>query len=238
MRFPFPPSGERSAGCLNETELAAYADGTSTRRTEAEAHLARCATCRRSLSVLLRSESLPLRAVPASWTARVQHLGEQKRQTSPRLQWALAAGLACAAVAVAAWFAVPRTPPEIATATLQSTTPQPELGPDQKDRERNVARPAAAPIVILPAEGAAIAGDLEVRWQKLPSAVSYEVRVLNEGGDTIWHTQTSSDRLRIAPDDMLRPGDKYFVLISANLASGKTVRATAVPFRMEKRVNP
>ena len=238
MRIPFPPRWKRTWSCLDEAQLAAYADGSlpAAQRTRAEHHLSKCLRCRDNVAVLLRSERTTANAVPPAWIARVLHLGDP-RGAQGGLRWAWAGALACLLMAAIGITLAHRPQlPDTVAVSRPPAAPPVATGPTpaaEHDEVRKLAQPATGPVVIAPADGASVARDLEVRWQPLASAVSYEVRVLDADGDTVWHTQTSADHLQIPADASLHGGRKYFVLLSASLATGKTVHARAVSFNVE-----
>jgi len=100
MRVPFPPKGKRTWSCLNDAQLAAYADGLlpASERAHAEIHLSKCRMCRDNVALLLRSERQAATAVPPGWLARVRHLGDSGGAQAG-VRWAWAGALACLFVA-------------------------------------------------------------------------------------------------------------------------------------------
>ena len=237
MRIPFSPKWKRTWNCLDDRRLAAFVDGTlsSAKRANAEAHFAECESCRHSVALIVRSSRETEGAVPPEWMARVRHLGEAKNSPSAA-GWAWAGAMACIViVATGMIFSSREHAPEIVTASRIPSAP-PTAAPVarvEQDEMRNLVKPAPGPAVIVPAEGARVANNLEVRWQPLPNAVAYEVRVLNVAGDTIWHSRTGADHLQIPAAASLQSGNKYFVQISASLPTGKTVHARSVSFQVE-----
>ncbi len=240
MRIPFSPKWKRRWSCLNETQLAAYTDGwlPAPERARAETHLSQCVACRDSVAVLLRSERPSDVAVPPAWLGRVRHLGEP-RQAPGVPRWVPVGALACILLAAMAvtFVSLPQPQNTIASSHQPSAPPlvTGSAPTAERDEVRNLARPSTGPIVIAPLEGANVATNLEVRWQPLASAVSYEVRVLDAAGDTVWSTQTNADHLQFPAATSLHGGRKYFVLISASLPTGKTVHARAVSFNVEAK---
>jgi hypothetical protein len=236
MRIPFLQ--RRKWRCLDESGLAAYVDGSLPvrQREHAETHLANCATCRGQVAMLVRSQREPSTAVPPAWIARARQLGDPL-PAQGRASWAWAGAMACLLLFALAINYAYRPAPQPTVAEARPSSPSPaatSAGPAlEHDQVRDLAKPATVPVVIAPPDGASVARDLEVRWQPLPSAVTYEVRVLNADGDTLWRTQTSAERLQIPAAVPLQRGRRYFVLISATLPTGKTVHARAVSFNLE-----
>ena len=233
MRIPFSPKWKRKWTCLNDAQLAAYVDGKQppAERARAEKHLAGCPTCRESVALLLRSERETPGEVPSAWLARVSRLGQEQPRSAIGWGWAaVAAGFLIAVGAITLAYR-PRPQTEIAaTRPAAASNPAAATSPVTPDEVRNVPKPSSTPVIIAPTDGATISRRSELRWQGLAAAVSYEVRVLNAAGDTVWKSSTNQDHLQLPRDATLHSGEKYFVLISANLPTGKTVRAQAVSF--------
>lgn len=221
--------------CLNETDLASYADGrlTGWRKTHYERHIAGCRYCRSELAFLLRAERTALRPLPPGWMERARTLAHQTA-SPPAWRWARAGITALVAfVAVGSWMVtrpsrqqIPdNTPPASAAAPVEHTQ-----GPSipEPPQVRHFGR-AEAPIVVTVEHDRSGLG-VEFRWKPVPSAVTYDLRVLDAAGDTVWHFRTRSEQLRLPASVALKPGQKYFALISASLPNGKAVRSRATPF--------
>ena len=239
MRIPLPPFGNRK--CFNEQQLASYVDGavSPAAQSDAQAHLASCARCRNAVADIVRSERLAPEQVPPAWYARVRDLGGSGRQRRSNPRWAWAGALSVVLVA-GGIFAV-RTAvdsPHSATAVTAASQPSPSVSSQQlpppapADQVRDLAARTSAPVVIAPLDGAAVAREFEVRWESVESAVAYDVIVLNQDGDPVWSKKTTSDRLGIPGGARLEDGKSYFVLVSATLPDGKTVRAKSVSFKV------
>ena len=85
---------------------------------------------------------------------------------------------------------------------------------------RSVSPPASLPLVLSPQPGAIVhASDFTIRWEAVPNAVAYEVRVVTADGDLIWHKRVHENSVN-PPKQMLRPGLKYFVWVRC-LACGR-----------------
>jgi hypothetical protein len=153
-------------------------------------------------------------------------------------KWAAAGALACS-LAVSTWMLllpkqVAPIVARVAAPTVSVAVPQ-RPSQDAPDQVRNAGRPTSGVVVIAPLMDATVPRDLEVHWRSVAAAVSYDVLILNATGDMVWRTHTTSDRLRIPLSVPLHTGEKYFVLLSANLPSGKTIRAKAIPFFVETK---
>lgn len=239
MLTPASPDEKRTWLCLSESELAACVDGVLSgwRRHRAESHLAGCIRCRRELSLLIQSERLPSDSAPAEWLARVRQLSQQQKPVAHRRwQWATAGAALSCCLAVSAWLVMRPAQPSTTLARIEAPAATTSPSPAGDVAEvRSLGNATAGPAVIAPAAGAVVGRELEVRWQPVPAALSYEIAILNQDGDTVWRARTSAENLRVPAGAALTRGAEYFVMISANLSSGKTVRAKAVPFRIGKQ---
>lgn len=232
MRNPFPPKWKRTWSCLDEAQLAAYVDGTQAPnvRARSENHLSKCEACRNAVATLLRSECEPSE-VPPAWLTRVRHLGETQPRRAGAWGWA-AATTALVVGALALTFAYRPVPRAQVAVSHPVTIPENATQPKPSEQVRGLTAPSLDPAILSPAEGQTIGQDAQLHWQAVPSALGYEVRILNVAGDTVWKSRTNSDHVPMPRTGSLRAGEKYFVLISANLPNGKTVRTHAVSFNI------
>jgi len=234
MRILPPPQGRRSWRCLSAAQLAAYVDGVDPQRDRHEQHLAGCSDCRHEVALLLRSETMPHQQVPPAWLARTREIA-QPAHAFPLPKWASAAGVAAVAAGIILAGVFLTRPAPVQVAVNHAAAPQPpQSAPESAQREevRNLAPSSVAPVVLSPGDGAYVHSAFEVRWQRLPTAVAYDVRILNAAGDTLWRANTAANRLAVPSSAALHSGSRYFVLISAKLPSGRMVRARAVPFQI------
>lgn len=233
MRNPFPPKWKPTWSCLDETQLAAYVDGRQAPgdRARSERHLSKCAACRNAVAVLLRSEHEPSAAVPPAWLARVRDLGEPQPRRAGAWGWA-AVTTALVAGALALTFAYRPVPKPQVAVSRPVAIPENATQPKTSEQVRKLTVPSVDLAVLSPAEGQTISEDAQLHWQTVPSALDYEIRILNVAGDTVWKSRTTGDQVQLPRGGSLRAGEKYFVLISANLPNGKTVRAHAVAFNL------
>ena len=94
----------------------------------------------------------------------------------------------------------------------------------------SISPPASLPILLSPQPGAIVhPSDFSIRWEAVPNAVAYEVRVVTADGDLVWHKRVRENSVT-TPKQSLRPGTKYFVWVRAWLADGKTQQSAAVGF--------
>jgi hypothetical protein len=238
MHTPSPSDAKRTWSCLKESELAGYLDGVLSgwRRRRVEAHLAACARCRREVSVIVHSGRDAAEPVPPEWVARVRQLVNEKKPIAHRRwQWAAAGAALSCSVAAGVWLAMGfhQRPATVARVHAPVAAPSPSQAENTAEVRalRNV---NAQPAVIAPAAGATVGREPEVRWQAIPGVITYDVTIVNADGDTVWRARTSAQQLRVPATAALVPGSEYFVMISANLSSGKTIRAKAVSFRIER----
>jgi hypothetical protein len=95
---------------------------------------------------------------------------------------------------------------------------------------RSASPPASLPHVLFPHPGVIVhASDLIIRWEAIPSATAYEVRVVTADGDLVWSKRVHENSAN-APKQLLRAGMKYFLWVRAFLANGNTEQSEAVWF--------
>jgi hypothetical protein len=86
--------------------------------------------------------------------------------------------------------------------------------------------------LLYPREGTAVPlSDVEFRWEDVPGALYYDIRVVTEDGDVIWEGRAEDTEARLPPDVRLTGGQRFFVRVRAWLSEGKTVTSRVVGFR-------
>lgn len=240
MRTPSPPAEKRTWWCLNEVQLASYLDGTVSGwgRRRVERHLATCERCRGEVSLLVHSQREPSQSVLPEWLARVRGLGEQ-RASGRSWRWAPAgaavAALACSLILGTWLIAYLHRGAATLAKTAVTGAVAPTVSSEGADQVRELSKSNAGPMVITPAAGATLTRGFDIQWQPMPMAISYDLTILNGDGDTVWHTRTSGQSFHLPEKVLAADGREHFLMITANLSSGKTVRAKAVPFWVQKK---
>jgi hypothetical protein len=225
--------------------LAAYVDGglEHRRREKIAAHLAGCDHCLGQVASLARLEAMPPAEDELAYVlprAR-EVLAAPESYGAVWRPLAVTAAIAClvAAVGLSPWgptsrdFDQPRplavarpTPAAINEPTPIASLPAPVY--------RSRSQEAPLPRLLAPLETSTVARDrLELRWSAIEQADAYEVRVLNEEGDVVWHERTRQTSLLAPVDAQFSAGQKYFVWIRAFLPDGRTVQSKVSSFRIE-----
>ncbi len=234
-------SGERGWRCPDEIQLAAYVTKRldSSARSSVESHIADCDFC---LSQVLTRKP----ANTVNWGGR----------------WISAtAAVAClillAVVVVVQlrrretvspsngpFIAEKIEPPPVASPQFASTPPalRPEPSPatqvpkaksTRTGEVRSMTPKEIIPRLLSPKEGAAVRWeDLELRWQPVSDTIFYEIRLMSASGDVVFAQQTENTSLKPGIAGSLVPGTKYFIIVSAHLREGKTIKSGVVSFRL------
>jgi hypothetical protein len=106
-----------------------------------------------------------------------------------------------------------------------------DTAPDQ--RVRSPQQEAVSPKILSPLEGARLPGhQTEFRWEPVPGALFYRVRLLTGEGDRVWEARTEGTSLRLPREIRLTEGAKYFVTVWAQLSDGRRLRSPAVGFEI------
>ena len=248
LRALLRPRGPRRRNpwrCLNETTLAAFADGQleGKARIKAESHLAACSHCRAQLSDLVALASLEaLPQVPPDLLVQARELAaSQPRLLTARVwQWSVVASALAVVLLVVtvqrrqpASMPGPLTPvtPQIEESSSPSPPKVPEAVP-RPDRSRSFNAKSAIPTLLSPQEGTMLASkQSEFRWTGVPGALFYEVEVLTVDGNIVWTGRAQGTQVAIPKQAALKQG-KYFVWVRAHLADGKTRKSQAVSFQI------
>jgi hypothetical protein len=186
---------------------------------------------------LIKQSQVVAGAAPASLVHRAEQLQTAAHEDAPfAWKWvSMAAVIAIVAIGV---VVSRKARPNIEEHSTIVTTAQQQSAPIIRDREksgadaavRSVSPPASLPLVLSPQPGAIVhASDFIIRWEAVPNAVAYEVRVVTADGDLVWHKRVHENSV-IPPKQTLRPGLKYFVWVRVWLADGKTLQSATVGF--------
>ncbi len=246
LRFGDGPGPERGWFCPDEAELAAFLEDKLVGQAKGRMvhHLADCSHCLAQIAELSRLQAgEPPVEVPAALLARARGLAETAHPgaSRPLVRWgAIAAAAACVALVVATTYRQPPPPPALgpsSPAARQETISTPLATPPQAEPRRairNLPNRAAVPRLLYPREGSIVApGGIEFRWQNVPGALYYDIRVVTEDGDVIWESRAEKAEARLPSDVQLTAGQRLFVRVRAWLAEGKTVTSRVVRFRVK-----
>lgn len=223
--------------CPDEHGLAAYADQQliGAERERVESHLSKCDSCLQQVAFLIRHAQAAA-SVPPRFLVRARQLESGAQRSRPVVwQWAgVAAVLAVVAVSATLWRGQlnhPLDPPvRVVAAGRQAADIPSNPSPETETSVRGGSRGVSLPLVLSPRAGATVhPSDFIIRWQPMPGAVAYEVRVVTADGTLVWHKRVQEALVR-PPAQTLRPGKKYFVWVRALLSDGETQRSTAVSF--------
>jgi hypothetical protein len=93
---------------------------------------------------------------------------------------------------------------------------------------------AASPELLYPRDGRVVSSTgIEFRWKRVPTALSYDVRVVTEDGDVVWEGRAEDSRVNLPSSVYLTAGKSFYVRVCANLPEGKTVTAKVVRFKVK-----
>jgi hypothetical protein len=93
---------------------------------------------------------------------------------------------------------------------------------------------AAAPDVLYPRQGGVVSPTgIEFRWKRVPTALSYDIRLVTEDGNVVWEGRTEDSRVNLPSSVHATAGESYYVRVCANLPEGKTVTAKVVGFTVK-----
>jgi hypothetical protein len=225
--------------CPDEHHLAAYVDQQliGAERERVESHLAKCDSCLQQVGFLIKQSQVVAGAAPASLVHRAEQLETAAHEDAP-FGWKWVSVAAVIAIVAIGVVVSRKAQPKIEEHSTIVATAQQQSAPIIRDKAksgadaavRNVSPPASLPLVLSPQPGAIVhASDFTIRWDAVPNAVAYEVRVVTADGDLVWHKRVHENSVN-PPKQTLRPGLKYFVWVRAWLADGRTQQSVAVGF--------
>lgn len=246
FKFRLTKVGKRRWGCLDETQIAAYAGHQITGREKerTEAHLADCDFCLDQVALLVRMQNAKLPdSVPDSLLVRARKLARVNAKSEGSAVWrwgkiAAATAAACLVLVTVISLRHPRTVPivaphqnPIARPALVPSQIAPTIPNEQPPTVRGSKQSPLALTVVSPAAGSTVqANEIEFRWQSISGALDYEVNVLTPEGDQVWKQRTMGSSIQLAGDVKLEAGHKYFFTVRAYLAQGKSVQSAPVAF--------
>lgn len=224
--------------CPDEHHLAAYVDQQliGAERERVESHLAKCNSCLQQVGFLVKQSQVVAGAAPAALVHRAEHLETEAHEDAPfGWKWvSVAAAIAVVAIGV---VVSRKARPNLEEHSAIIATAQQQSAPIIRDKTKSEAdtavrsiSPPSLPLVLSPQPGAIVhVSNFTIRWEAVPNAVAYEVRVVTADGDLVWHKRVHENSVS-PPEQPLRPGVKYFVWVRAWLADGNTKQSAAVGF--------
>ena len=227
-------TASRGPLCPDVGLLAAFTDGglTDAERADFRAHLADCDHCLRAISSLMSSEAAhTLETVSPELQARAGELRRAPGRTGRAARW----GLAAAAVLVASVSLVLlRSAPDLSSPPTESPATESPAAESPAPEERFQGLTSGAPRLLLPESGATLQSEgARFRWTEVPGAVSYAMRVVSLDGDVLFEQTVFETEADLPTSVRLRPGDTYFVRVSALLSGGKRLDSEHLRFFVE-----
>lgn len=241
-----PKTGDgRRWGCLDESQIAAYADGRVREREKKriEAHLADCEFCLSQVAFLVRIEKTEVPgSVPGSLLSQARDMVSSRAKVALIPAWGrLAAAVVCLAVAVTVSVrysrlrtpsSAPNHPTGPSLGTPSGAQPASENPPTETAQVRGGTEGTPFAVVFPAPDSVVSRKDLQFRWEAVRGTLYYEVRLVTAEGDLVWEQKVDGDSVRLPADVKLKlqRSHRYFVLIQADLAEGKTIESRAVAF--------
>ncbi|MDX1644931.1 MAG: zf-HC2 domain-containing protein [Thermoanaerobaculia bacterium] len=220
-----------SAGCLDETALAALVDGRlpGAERHEVEAHLADCGWCVRRLALLasLSQEEAGGEPLPRAQRAAATLVGAAGSRAIP-VRWAVAAA---AVVAVAAgglgWQLAEmrhgsQPPPAEQSSAVGSTRAEPSV---RDATARGVDERTAIDLLAPVGSSMVLDRQRRIRWSGVPESLRYTVTVSTADGTPLWEGESTRTEIRLPMALDLAPAETHFVQVRAHLPDGRTLRS-------------
>ena len=236
---------------------------TGKARSQFEQHLSSCESCLDTIAFLARSsESSESEPVPVYLVARARGLVREKR-SGWRWEWAVAtAAAACVLLALSLIIFksrmqqptsvdgpliaqnAERSPAAVNTPTPEPARPVPtrsavrtEMNRGQTPSVRGESRSEGEvkPTLLFPHEGSVVSRrELDCRWQAIPDAQFYTVRVSALDGSLMLEQETKELRLKLNEDGQLKNDASYYVKVVAHLSDGRSIESELVKFRIAK----
>jgi hypothetical protein len=244
-------ASRRRLGCMDESQIAAYADHQITGREKerAESHLADCDYCLGQLTFLVQTQNAgPLESPPDLLLARARKLAGKKARDEAGTIWlwgklAAASAAACLVLVTVISLRQSRIEPPVAprqnpvTRPSQTTPPDTPAVPVQRHPAvRGGQNSLLVPKIISPAAGSTIQADqFEFRWEPISGAREYEVEILSEEGDLIWKQRVVGSSIRLPGGVGLEASHKYFVTVRGYLEAGSSVLGAPISFTVGQR---
>jgi hypothetical protein len=216
---PILPLPRPRWSCPGPEQLAALADGRvdASARTQLEAHVADCDACLAAIGWLARAVDAPAPAVPPALLDQASSVTDAPGEWHAR-RWISAAAAAILVFAVGSLL-------------LQQRRAE-MLRPDVQ-AVRGLA--AADLQVIEPLEGGALAKERgHVRWQPVPRALYYEIRLTDLDGALAWEGRTETTEI-VIPSAVLQSFSNGFLWVTAQQPDNRSVRSRAMAVSVGSR---
>jgi Putative zinc-finger len=245
LRVNAESPGKRRWNCLNDEQIAAYADQRvpEAQKQRIETHLASCDYCLGQLGFLAKvAHSQVPEEVPAYLLPRGLEVGKAQVGGQAGFGWrwkasvSVAAAAACVVIISVVTLREPAPQVPVAKPPINVQAPPTEERPAPPSQEsafsiRGTTRPASQPNLLFPRRGMAISRDsLEFRWDAVPGARYYDVTVANADGDLVWNSQADKNSVKVPSGLGFTAGARYFVWVQAHFSQGKSVRSETVAF--------
>ena len=225
--------------CPDEHQLAAYVDQQliGAERERVESHLAKCDSCLEQVGFLARQSNVLVESAPSSMVCRAKMLRNSALEGA-HFGWkwvSVATATAVIAIGLLVWReARPHTREGFSVVATARQSSALAIADQQKSKADTTVRSGSPtdsqPLVLSPQPGAIVhASDFSIRWEPIPNAAAYEVRVVTADGDLVWRKRVHENSVN-PPKQTLRAGLKYFVWVRAWLPNGKTEQSAAVAF--------
>jgi hypothetical protein len=128
-------------------------------------------------------------------------------------------------------IAIPSLPAPLAP-EIAKVTPAPVLGKAVPDRVRKPLSVQVLPNVVSPRLNSVVAPErIKFKWELVPNARYYQLRVSGSDGDLVWESQSEATGLRLPASVELKKGI-YFVWVLAQLEDGQVRKSRPVRFQV------
>ncbi len=234
FRSSTDPEPQRGAHCLAPEALAAFLDGSSSRREHGarEAHLADCAFCLHQLAQICRSRedegvtNIHPELLQQAEALGVKEAGEQQPGIR-RVRRLLLTGRFPALAALAATVVLATG---IVWMNFRAGNPaSPE--PEEFQTTRFAQTSAINPRVLAPTAGSLIVPAEQVfRWTEVPGSLFYDVRLLDPDGEVLLRERVKTTRWLIPDKLHLKAGGEYYVRVDAYLDDEQFLSSEHVVF--------
>lgn len=232
-------------------------------RSKLERHVSSCESCLNAIGFLAQSTELSdSEPVPAYLVARARGLVTTKRR-GWRWEWAVATAAAVCVLLVVSLNVfksrveqptsvdeplvaqnVERSPAVVNTPTPEPPRPVPTRSASRTETNReqtpsvrgaNRSEGEFKPRLLFPHEGSVVSRrELDCRWQAVPDAQSYTVRVSALDGSLLVEEETKESRLKLNADEQFKNDGSYYLTVVAHLSNGRTITSDLVKFRIAK----
>lgn len=231
---------QRGWRCPPAEQLAAYIDAqvSEQQRQALERHLANCAYCLKSVAGAMSDMRQAAPATPAWLRQKAEAQAGDVKSKNWRWAWVLAPALACLLVAVVLVETPKQTgrlvPAGVSTTSpAVATTPAAQAGSTTTGATRSL-RMQHQPLQLLaPARGSILEGNrLQFRWNVIPDATSYRVRITTADGALVWEARSERPHAQAPSNLKIAPGS-YFAWVTAYINDGRELQSAPVQFRVQ-----